>query len=126
MNESMNHSAGRATSTSGWAFNEGETVLHVSGLQELSALNSAGFRDSVQSELRLRHQSIEVDLSEIRFMDSHGLGVLIGLQNKLAKRKGGLKVLNPAPQVQKIFDLTRVGRVFEIVPGAGRSPADQG
>lgn len=97
-----------------WKFSEEGTVLHVAGVQELSAANSFGFRDRVQTELRLRHQTVELDLSEIRFIDSQGLGVLIGLQNRLAQRRGGLKVLNPAPQARKIFELTRMGRVFEI------------
>jgi anti-anti-sigma factor len=97
-----------------WEFSEEGTVLHVAGVRELSAGNSFGFRDRVQTELRLRHQTIELDLSEIRFMDSQGLGVLIGLQNRLAQRQGGLKVLNPAPFARKVFELTRMGRVFEI------------
>jgi anti-anti-sigma factor len=97
-----------------WEFSgEGET-LHVAKVRELSAANSLGFRERVQSELRLRHHSVELDLSEIRFMDSHGLGVLIGIQNHLARRQGGLKVVNPAPHARKIFELTRLGRVFEI------------
>jgi anti-anti-sigma factor len=97
-----------------WAFSEEGKTLHVAGIRELSAANSMGFRDRVTTELRLRHQTVEMDLSEIRFMDSHGLGVLIGIQNQLAKRQGGLKVVNPAPNARKIFELTRLGRVFEI------------
>lgn len=97
-----------------WEFTEEGSVLHVTGVRELSAGNSFGFRDRVQTELRLRHQTVELDLSEIRFMDSQGLGVLIGLQNRLAQRQGGLKVLNPAPFARKVFELTRMGRVFEI------------
>lgn len=101
--------------SSGWTFDADGPVLQVSGLKELSSANSVGFREGVQAELRLRHQNIELDLSEIRFMDSQGLGVLIGLQNRLAKRQGTLKVMNPAPHACKIFELTRMGRVFEIV-----------
>jgi len=100
---------------SDWTFDAEGAVLQVSGLKELTAANSDGFRENVQAELRIRHQNIELDLSEIRFMDSQGLGVLIGLQNRLAKRKGGLKVMNPAPHARKVFELTRMGRVFEIV-----------
>jgi anti-anti-sigma factor len=101
--------------SSDWTVDADGPVLQVSGLTELSSANSVGFRENVQAELRLRHQNIELDLSEIRFMDSQGLGVLIGLQNRLAKRKGALKVMNPAPHARKIFELTRMGRVFEIV-----------
>lgn len=111
----MEHSAESDTRIpQDWVFEEEGSVLHVYGVKELSSANSAGFRDSIQAELRLRHQNVELDLSEVRFMDSQGLGVLIGLQNKLAKRQGGLKVTNPAPQARKIFELTRMGRLFEI------------
>jgi len=92
---------------------EGKT-LHVAGVRELSAANSLGFRERLETELRLRYQNVELDLSEIRFMDSHGLGVLIGLQNQLARRQGGLKVVNTPPHARKIFEITRMGRVFEI------------
>lgn len=97
-----------------WKFDGDGSVLHVAGVQELSAANSQGFRERVQLELRLRHQTVELDLSQIQFMDSQGLGVLIGIQKRLAQRHGGLKVLNPAPQARKIFELTRMGRLFEI------------
>lgn len=99
-----------------WTFDTNGDVLHVSGVTELSAVNSNGFREHVHAELRMRHQNIELDLSEIQFMDSQGLGILISLQNRLAKRQGGLKVLNPTAQARKIFELTRMGRIFQILP----------
>ena len=105
-------------SASAWEFDNEGNRLRVTGVKELSAMNSVGFRKDVHAELRLRHQNIELDLSEIRFMDSQGLGALISLQNRLAKRNGGLKVFNPTQQVKKIFELTRMGRVFEIVSDA--------
>jgi anti-sigma B factor antagonist len=105
-----------ATNRSGLNFDSDGNVLQVTGVKELSAVNSTGFRENIQSELRLRHSSIELDLSEIQFMDSQGLGALIAIQNRLAKRKGGLRVMNPTPQARKIFELTQMGRVFEIFP----------
>ena len=100
-----------------WEFTGEGKTLHVAKVRELSAANSLGFRERVDVELRLRHETVELDLSEIKFMDSHGLGVLIGLQNRLARRHGGLKVVNPPPHARKIFEMTRMGRVFEISQG---------
>lgn len=100
-----------------WAFDDNGAVLRVAGVRELTAGNSTGFRDRVRHELRLRHQNIELDLSEIRFMDSQGLGVLIGLQKELLRRQGGLRVVNPTPNARRIFEITRMGRVFEISAG---------
>lgn len=111
---SSDHSSNDSTRTAEWQFESEGSVLHVAGVRELTAANSQGFRERMQAELRLRHQIVELDLSQMQFMDSQGLGVLIGIQKRLARRHGGLKVLNPAPQARKIFELTRMGRVFEI------------
>jgi anti-sigma B factor antagonist len=56
------------------------------------------------------------DLSNMVHIDSSGLGVLVQVLQK-AKASGGkvvLAALKPAPKI--VFDITKVSRVFEIVP----------
>ena len=56
------------------------------------------------------------DLSGMVHIDSSGLGVLVQVLQK-AKAGGGkvvLAALQPAPKI--VFDITKVSRVFEIVP----------
>jgi anti-anti-sigma factor len=57
---------------------------------------------------------IVVDLAEVPFIDSTGLGVLIsGL--KAARRVGGdLRLAAPGPQVRKLLRLTTLDRVFAV------------
>jgi len=56
------------------------------------------------------------DLSKMVHIDSSGLGVLVQVLQK-AKAGGGkviLAALQPGPKI--VFDITKVSRVFEIVP----------
>lgn len=47
-----------------------------------------------------------IDLSELEFMDSTGIGVLIGRYKKLKDRKIPIYICNPSTHVEKIFKMT--------------------
>lgn len=93
---------------------ENETVV-VSGITELVAANSFTFRDQVRATMSDGQKYIEIDLSDIHFIDSSGLGALIGLHKTTRVRNGGVRLLNPTPQVEQILRLTRTNRLFEVV-----------
>jgi len=92
----------------------GET-LSVVGVRELGADNSQAFREEVRAALPDRLRNIEIDLSQTSFLDSCGLGALISLRKTATSRNGKVRLLNPPPRVQLIFDLTRMHMIFEIV-----------
>jgi anti-sigma B factor antagonist len=90
--------------------------LSISEIPELTAANSANFRDQVQSALKDSPSVIEINLSQTRFMDSSGLGALFALYRATAQRKGViLRLLNPAPEIQQLLELTQMQQLFEIV-----------
>ena len=93
---------------------EGETLC-VSEVNELGAANSNSFRDEARAALTDRQRNIEIDLSRTSFLDSCGLGALISLHKTACSRNGLVRLLNPAPPVQQLLDLTRMHRIFEIV-----------
>ena len=94
---------------------EGET-LHVSDIPELSAANSHAFRDEIRTALPTALRTIEIDLSQTSFVDSCGLGALIAVYKTANGRNGGvtMRLLNPTPPVQQLFELTRLHHLFEI------------
>ena len=47
-----------------------------------------------------------LDLGGLEFMDSSGIGVLLGRYKKLSARGGQLKVMNICRQVQKVFEIS--------------------
>ena len=92
----------------------GET-LRITSVQQLGEANANAFRAWVRGAFSNDHRNIEVDLAQTTFVDSCGLGALIGLHKAALSRKGKLVLLNPQPSIEQILELTRLDGVFEIV-----------
>lgn len=56
------------------------------------------------------------DFSGCDFIDSTGLGALVSIYKKCVEKGGSVKLKTLKPQVEKLFKLTRLDRVFEICP----------
>ena len=56
---------------------------------------------------------IIIDLSELEFMDSTGIGVLIGRYKKMKTRNIPIYICNPSSQAEKIFRMTGL---YELMP----------
>ncbi len=93
-----------------------DQCLTVSDIQELTAVNSARFRDEVHTALCESPRVIEINLSQTRFMDSSGLGALFALYRSTGQRDGVvLRLLNPMPEIQQLLELTQMQQLFEII-----------
>ena len=55
-----------------------------------------------------------LDLAEIEFMDSSGLGLIMGRYALMKSLGGELSVQNPNPRLVKIFELAGLGRIIQI------------
>ena len=55
-----------------------------------------------------------LDLENLTFMDSSGIGVLLGRLRLLSARGGTLSVQNMQPQVEKLFRLSGLDRVIRV------------
>jgi anti-sigma B factor antagonist len=57
---------------------------------------------------------IVVDMEKVDFLDSTGLGVLVGGLKRVKDRDGSLKLVANQDRILKIFDITGLARVFPI------------
>jgi anti-anti-sigma factor len=96
-------------------------VLTVGKFTELTAANNELFRKQICTALN-GHTTIEIDLSRTTFMDCAGLGALIALRHFASSRNGVVRLVNPSPPLQRLFDWVRAGQMFEII---NAQPADQ-
>jgi anti-sigma B factor antagonist len=60
----------------------------------------------------LRHCA--VNLSEVRYINSTGIGVLVSLLTKFRSRGGELVLVNPADHPRKMLALTKLNAIFSI------------
>ena len=95
--------------------NQGQ-CLTISQIVELTAVNSASFREEVSAVLPGAPSIIEIDLSQTRFVDSSGLGALFALYRATAQQHGVvLRLVNPRPEIRQLLELTQMQQLFEIV-----------
>lgn len=57
-----------------------------------------------------------VSLDGVGFIDSSGLGVLVGLLRRVRERSGRIVLVCSREQILKIFRITGLDKVFPIVP----------
>ncbi len=59
-------------------------------------------------------QQVVVDLDAVEFLDSTGLGVLIGGMKRLRGLDGDLTLVCTQPRILKVFEITGLNRAFTI------------
>jgi anti-sigma B factor antagonist len=72
-------------------------------------------RDQGTSALAAGGGSLVLDLADVEFIDSSGLGVLIGLQREAQRLSGRIAIVPPRGSAQQIFALTRTESFFTLV-----------
>lgn len=92
---------------------DSKTVLHLKE-ERLDAHNSGDLRDQILKLLENGDAHLVVDLSDVRFIDSSGLGALLSGYKNATLRSGSFVLTGLQPRVQSMFELTRLHRVFEI------------
>ncbi|WP_434616889.1 STAS domain-containing protein [Tabrizicola sp. M-4] len=91
------------------------TVVRPRGAR-LDALAALGFKDRMQPVIEEAGARVVLDLSEVTFLDSSGLGAVVAAQRFL--RAGQvLELAALTPAVARVFRLTRMDTVFAIHPG---------
>ncbi len=91
--------------------------------ERLDAHNSGELKSQMLSLFEEGKNHIVIDLQDVRFVDSSGLGALVSGFKNASARNGNLKLCGLQPQVKSMFELTRLHRVFEIFSGIEESLA---
>ncbi len=71
-------------------------------------------RDLMLALEKAQERRLLLDFSRVRFMSSAALGMLIRVHKKCKELKIALKLCNLAPQIQQVFHVTNLDRVFDI------------
>jgi anti-anti-sigma factor len=94
------------------------TVLHVRG--ELDLVSSPVVRQRVHDAVAVGHHDVVLDLSEVFFCDSSGVGVLIAARRLMRSCRGRLRLILPAcgaedgSHVNRVLGALGVRRLFEV------------
>ena len=89
------------------------TVLRVRG--ELDALSASDLRPVLDRLLEDQRLAVTVDLSELRLIDSSGVGTLVSLYKRVRAGGGVVRFVGVSSQPLVIFKLLRLDIVFGLV-----------
>jgi anti-sigma B factor antagonist len=92
--------------------NEERFVVRVIG--EVTADSSAELRQFITDLSQNRPKEIVLELSELTFIDTSGLGVLVGLRAHARKYGMTLSLANPTPRVMQVLRVTQLSKVFGL------------
>ena len=90
-------------------------VLEFRLLGEIDHHSAVNVRMGMDEEIyRLRPKKVIMELGGIDFMDSSGLGLIMGRYALMDRLKGELTLKAPNERVLKIFELAGLGRIIKI------------
>lgn len=92
--------------------NGDRTVVAVTG--EIDVYTAPVLREELASLIDSEHTDILVNLTGVRFMDSTGLGVLVGALKKVRTLGGDLQLVIDQEKILKVFRITALTQVFSI------------
>ena len=88
------------------------TVVAVAG--ELDVATAPSLREELYRVIDRGVSKICVDLADMDFIDSTGLGVLVGALKRVKEREGSLVLRSLPPSAQRVFEITGLTQAFTI------------
>lgn len=101
---------------------EGRRTLSVSG--EVDVSNASELRDAIDAALADGAVEVEVDLADVAYIDSTGIGVLVGAAHRAQDAGGVLVVARPQRNVARVLSLLGVDAELNVVQPDGSNPTE--
>ncbi|MFC5746405.1 anti-sigma factor antagonist [Actinomadura rugatobispora] len=93
---------------------DGRAVVRLRG--ELDIANGDDLRDRLRAARRSYGDHLILDLTDLRFMDSHGLSIIIDCYKAVSASGGGLVLAAPRPIVRRTLEITGLHRRITVTP----------
>ena len=88
------------------------TVVRLGG--EIDVYTAPFVREKLDEQIHAGRADLVVDLSDVTFLDSTGLGVLVGGLKRVRAHEGSLRLVCSQERILKIFRITGLTKVFPI------------
>ena len=81
---------------------------------EIDVYTSPKLKDAISGLIDRGVYNLVINLEKVRYIDSTGLGVLIGGLKRVREHGGSVNLVCTNPQIKKIFDITGLVMIFGI------------
>lgn len=97
------------------AIEEGRALVIEVGENRIDAAVAVRFKDQMRELTDHPSKRVILDLSDVDFIDSSGLGAIVGAMKQIGEGRR-LDLAGLTPMVDKVFRMTRMDSVFAIYP----------
>jgi len=87
-------------------------IVDIAG--EVDIFTSPKVKEALALLIDQQHYCVVVNMSKVRYIDSTGLGVLIGGLKRVREHGGAMNLVLANGQIRKIFDITGLVKIFGI------------
>jgi anti-anti-sigma factor len=92
----------------------GDKLTVVSPVGDLDLATAPALREVLIELVAAGMAQVVVDLADVTFIDSSGLGILVAAAKRMEAANGRLAIRNPRPQAQQVLELTGVDQVLGV------------
>ena len=89
-----------------------KTIIRIEG--EVDVSNASELRDALDTALADGAKEVEADFAEVAYIDSTGIGVLVGAAHRAQESGSVLVVVNPQKNVERVFTLLGVDKDLNV------------
>lgn len=86
----------------------------VTGDVELDVDNNYLLIEAVEEELSKGKSKLILQLKNVSYVDSSGLGAIFDSYKQVVEKDGQLKILNPNIDVKRVLDITKISKKIDI------------
>lgn len=95
-------------------FNDESQAWIIKPVGELDIYTSPDFKEILNSIINQKSADVIIDGEYLEYIDSTGLGVLIGVLKKLKEEEHNITIINIKSNIKKLFNITGLNKVFII------------
>ena len=75
---------------------------------------SSSFRDTMRKLVKAGDKKIVLNLADVSYVDSSGIGELVSAYTSVSNKSGRLKLLHLAKRIEDLLQITKLYTVFEV------------
>lgn len=91
-----------------------ENALEIKPIGEVDIYTSPELKNKIYELIEEQNHDLIINGEQLDYIDSTGLGVIMGIYKKLQEKSLNIKVVNLKPNIYKLFDITGLNKVFNI------------
>lgn len=91
-----------------------ENNIEIKPIGEVDIYTSPALKNKIYELIDEKKLDILINGNNLDYIDSTGLGILMGIYKKLKENNLNIKITNLKPNIYKLFDITGLNKIFNI------------